>query len=377
MLTLLRIASDVRYAGSTTADDAFPYAKTKYPTARLATGRSALFYLLKDIILEQNKQQHTVFMPAYVAEGVIKPFLLANINIIFYELNDDLTPNIFNLIDLFKKNKNKAILVIINYFGFSANWAELMKVISEYHPVVINDCAHAPFSRDINGDLLSEMGDFTLYSLNKVLPVTDGAMIFSKDQRFESLYKEKDHKTLPEAAIKNYESHLRYCKLLRDGTSQVANADFLTKLNDYYQHYYNIINSDLQPYRQSERSTEIERDFAYSACIKQRISNAQRVYDNLLSGPLTLLHPMIPQGIVPFALPVIAPVEQLDRIYKKLFECGVLLSRLDSYWNFIPTHDSSQYQAEEKFLKRHFLIPISEHILNADIDEMIYQINKL
>ena len=73
---------------------------------RAATGRSLLLHLARRL------NPGAVFMPCFVPEGVIKPFLAAGVDVIFYRLTPQLYPDIEHLRELLPKSKASEQLLV-------------------------------------------------------------------------------------------------------------------------------------------------------------------------------------------------------------------------------------------------------------------------
>jgi|APSaa5957512535_1039671.scaffolds.fasta_scaffold30594_2 dTDP-4-amino-4,6-dideoxygalactose transaminase len=340
---------------------------------RLATGRSALFHLIQRL---EYPYAETVLLPSYVAEGVIQPFITAGSRVIFYQLEPNLTPNTKDLGLLLEEVKGKAVVVLIHYFGFLAHSSELSSVLEQYQPVVVDDCAHALFTTTTDGMPLVESVEIFLYSLNKFLPVTDGAILASNRSDVNLTLDEKTLPELPSNALQKYQQHLDVGLALYESSDREDAKYLLEKMGKYYQSYYDIINSDLIPFRQSMRSRQIEETYPYDFLIKNRLLNSRVVYRELKSEVFTLVYPNLIPGVVPWCIPARVPANRRDEIISALFEENILLSTLQDKWDFIPYEQSNRFKIEIKFMEEHILIPVSEFIPIDSIRNMVKRLNQ-
>jgi dTDP-4-amino-4,6-dideoxygalactose transaminase len=365
MLTLFRHAVE-----AASGSEGFPLPRPHASLCRLATGRSALLHLIQRLPSSCAK---TILLPAYVAEGVIQPFRAAGFEIVFYRLQPDLRPDVEDVSTLLQQAGAQAIMVQIHYFGFPARSEALSSVLSRHDAIVVDDLAHAPFTV-VNGSLLGEGADLALYSLNKFLPVVDGAILLSRRADIDVAIDEAALPELPDGAQAAYRDHLQAAAELSacDDPAQARQA--LQVLGATYERYYAVINGDLSPHRQSAASRQAEASFPYRPLIEQRQANSRILYEGLKSNAFTLVYPKLPAGAVPFCVPARVAAERRDEILERLFARGILLSTLQDKWDFIPADRQAHFAVESAFLREHVLIPVSEFI---SADAMWYIVEQL
>jgi len=110
----------------------------------------------------------TVLLPAYLCREVLKPFL-GKTQVEFYDLGSDLTVDP-EKIKLKLSKGNIKLLVIINYFGFLQPYRKEIKTLcADKGTVLLEDCAHSLLTEGSG-----EVGDLSIYSFRKLLPVPDG-----------------------------------------------------------------------------------------------------------------------------------------------------------------------------------------------------------
>ncbi|MHB1530116.1 MAG: hypothetical protein ACYCXT_11945 [Acidiferrobacteraceae bacterium] len=370
MLTMFRLAIDEEELGPDGGGIPIPATATSMCT--LATGRSALTHLIRRLPSPHAK---TVLLPSYVAEGVIQPFLAAGFSVLFYRLRADLSPMADDIESLLEQIDGTATVVVIHYFGFLQRSPGLSLAIARHNAVVVDDCAHAIFTSSPSGRPLAEEADLCLYSLNKFLPVVDGATLISMRPDVDLALDESQLSELPEEAQQRYQDHLQAGRDIFDSHNPTQAQCFLKELESSYERYYGIINSDLVPYRQSARSRRMAASFPYNRLIQRRLLNSQIVYERLKSPIFTLVYPVLPAGVVPWCIPARVPAPRRSEILDKLFAQDILLSTLQDKWDFIPTLRRDHYMVESAFLDEHVLIPISEFITPAFIQDMVKRLN--
>jgi len=152
-------------------------------------------HLLRNLGFQREK----ILLPSYIGwsvnegSGVFDPIVEHKFAYEFYKIKHDLSTDLEDLKSRLAKGNVKAVL-LIHYFGFlQSDLPAIVKLCQEYHTLLIEDCAHTLTSIH-EGRELGCWGDFGLYSLHKVLPVTNGGMLRINNPDFFSIpaMEEKD-----------------------------------------------------------------------------------------------------------------------------------------------------------------------------------------
>lgn len=367
MLTLLRLATEFSECARESDGILLPAGASS--ACRLATGRSALFHLISRLPVGHGK---TVLLPCYVAEGVIQPFRAAGFDVRFYRLGADLQPDEGDVADLLSDAPVQVVFMLIHYFGYPSASRTLLAMLRQAAALVVSDCAHAPLTRTEIGMPLGEIGDIALYSLNKFIPVCDGAILSSMTPRVDVALDEAALPTLPAPTVKAYARHLQACRLLFDAPSSARAAEYLDMISSAYEEYYKFINCDLSPRRQGVESYHIEARFPFCEAAKVRRRHGARVTQALAGNPLIRpLWPTLPVQVVPFGIPVTVADQRRDDVQRRLFEDGVLASTLVDKWDFVPRQREGHFAVELSFLRDHLLLPVSEFMSDEDATRLI------
>jgi hypothetical protein len=199
----------------------------------VASGREALFSIL--YFLNTKFEINILLLPDYICSSVIKAALKLNYNLVFYNLNADLTINKEKFI--LKKN-NQAIL-IINYFGLCDVNGDINWLKNKYpNTYIILDNVQAFFEMNKITN-----ADFAFTSFRKTLPVTDGGWVKAKYSfdSFSEVKKSKNdfsnYKLL--AAILKYYSHDieipddLYLNLFYEGEKLIDNYTTPREISDF------------------------------------------------------------------------------------------------------------------------------------------------
>ena len=123
------------------------------------SGRNALQAIIKEL-----KECHTVAMPSWCCDSMIKPFLEAGVEVHFYPVywHDGLVQEISLDCD---------VLLLIGYFGYTSVTPDL----SNYKGIIIRDVTHSIFSSSYSD------ADYYFGSLRKWCGVWTGGYAWKKD----------------------------------------------------------------------------------------------------------------------------------------------------------------------------------------------------
>lgn len=133
------------------------------------SGRSALYYALLSARLPRDT---VVWMPSFHCGVEVDAAISAGCKIDFYRVAPDLS---CDMEDLDRKLREKpGPVLLIHYFGFPQPcMPEIVKLCNRHGVLLIEDCAHALFSR--GGDrYLGQYGALAIFSLRKSLPLLEG-----------------------------------------------------------------------------------------------------------------------------------------------------------------------------------------------------------
>lgn len=146
-------------------------------------GRSALAYIINGLNLEQGSK---VLLPEYHCPAMIEPFVWANVNIEFYRLNSDLSIDI----EAFEKQLENDVgaVLLVRFFGFATNIEEALVKAKTKSAYVIEDCAHAFFSEQLQNK--EQRSDASFCSLNKFFSCFDGGMLRTLNQQLKTNLKQ-------------------------------------------------------------------------------------------------------------------------------------------------------------------------------------------
>lgn len=140
------------------------------------------------------------WVPAYFCDGSLFELRQTGANIVFYSVNDDLTPDW----DFCNRNANRGIdiFLLVHYFGFPTISSESSNFCKSHKAWLVEDASHVLMAQDGVG----QIGDFVFYSPHKHLPLPNGSILIARTSGPSSLVVSKSFKGLLEeiTASKNY-----------------------------------------------------------------------------------------------------------------------------------------------------------------------------
>jgi len=116
-----------------------------------------------------------VLYPKICCDVLMVPAHNLGVKVLFYDVDDQLRPDMESIKKLVSGNSVKAILAI-HYFGFSVDLDELKQFTVANGLFLIEDAAHS-FSSKQNGYPLGAVGDISILSYRKSVCVVNGAAL--------------------------------------------------------------------------------------------------------------------------------------------------------------------------------------------------------
>jgi len=125
-----------------------------------------------ELLLEKKGIKNgKIFVPSYICFEPLIPIKKDNINIHFYSINDDLSPNWEKLESFVQTKFIPDVFVLVHYFGFKNEIKSATDFCKKYNIELIQDAAHVflPFEGLFN--------NITIYSPRKFLPIPEGGIL--------------------------------------------------------------------------------------------------------------------------------------------------------------------------------------------------------
>lgn len=160
------------------------------PYVKCLNARGGLSALLSAMHLSEDD---TVLLPSYIGwspregSGVLDPILASKVHYRFYKVDRLLQVDLDHLAHQLSSVKHIRLVLIIHYFGYvDPNYHRIVDMSHRQGAYILEDEAHAMFT-DLVGGLAGREGDFSLFSLHKMLPLTRGGMLLANNLEASSV----------------------------------------------------------------------------------------------------------------------------------------------------------------------------------------------
>jgi len=350
------------------------------------SGRYAIALALKHIGL---KSGDAVLIPAYHCEAMVVPVKWMGVRPVFYSINADTS---INLDDIRQKiNSNVKVIIVTHYFGFVQDLKEIRDLCDQQGIRLIEDCAHAFFGADNNQQVVGKVGDYTIASSMKFLPLYEGGLLCSetidlKDIELTSPAFSFQLKSL----INTLERSLAYNRL--GFTGKLLNAVFNLKSALWTALKKNRKSSQVVSSGPSSSDGGygldeewIHKSISWPSQLIIRLSDlnntAHRRRENYLKMDATLAklpncHPLfetLPQQVVPWVYPLYVndPVQCFSMLKKQ----GVPIWRFGEFLD--AEVDEKTCSVSVDYSKHIFQFPCHQSLSDRDISWMLSQITQI
>jgi hypothetical protein len=322
----------------------------------LATGRTALDHIIRDILATQKFQR--AYLPSYCCQTMIDPFLAHNIEVEFYNV----IVNDAGLLEInLEQEQTYGVVLIMNYFGFiQSDFSEIIKQVKmKSSTVVIEDATHSLFC----SKRFHQMSDYTFASFRKWFATPGGAIAVKMKSPFMIKAPQDVHTEYVElrtSAMTSKAHHMKKKGENKEGYLKVfAEAE-------------KLLDQDYQDYLIDEDSLSILNHLNVDSLREKRIENGRLILGNLVeSKHLQKLVAHISDDECPLFIPVKVPPAQRALLKHYLSKNKVYCP---SHWPSSPSHrlDAGTIDLYDSELS----IVCDQRYTNSDIIRMISLINK-
>lgn len=299
-------------------------------------GQSSIEFILQDIDLKEHEY---ILMPSYLCPTILYKFAKKNINVVFYEIEEDLSINIKSVKELMERFNVKA-LFFIDYFGFYHNEETLnyFKILKENGIILIEDAVQMLWFNKLN----KFIGNYVFNSYRKFFPSDGSLVLCHKSLKLNIL--EDDYYNLM------YEARIKKTEYIKNNVGK--EDDFLNKFSEAQEWYYkrDTINA------MDTQSKEFLRHVNYSLVKEQMLNNYIYLYNKLkeFNNVKILFNKDRIEDNVPLAMPIL--ISNRDFVRKELRKYNIYCA---VHW------DITKESFVEKFPKS---IEVSKSILSIPID---------
>lgn len=268
------------------------------------------------------RSDESVALPAYLGwsaregSGVFDPVMSLGLRFAFYRVDSSLNIDLEDLSRLLARVRVR-VLVLIHYFGrVDPHAAEAAELGRTRGAIVVEDSAHAMLT-DLVGGVAGRLGDASIFSLHKLLPVETGGLLVMRGGRASPV---------PTATLRPDDV-------------------------------------DVLPW-----------SFDVRAIAERRLENARRLETLVseLDGNVVPLWTTWPEGCVPQSYPVIIKHADRDRLYERLNSRGFGVVSL--YHSLVNPIDRGAYPDSYRVSRRIMNLPVHQDVdsdqLRALVDEL-------
>lgn len=338
-----------------------------YEHAWFGSVRSTLPELFRMMKIEKGD---IVLLPAIAPHGIVLPCRKNRLKILFYHLDNSFNPDTEHIRLLLKETNTKA-LFLIHFFGINRDFADIAQLAKETGAVVFEDCAHTLFDdfRDIPS---GKTGDIALFSLNKILPVPDGALFISNSKDISLKEIATARSLYNTIAVRAGHLHL----LLRTFTAYHQRSVPLRKLLTIaaklcYALYYFALCRTRRPSALSARTELLLKKLNIPKIIKLRMANAETIAGVLPGGKEEILN----NGQILSGIPVTGADAQSQK--RRLAEHKIYTMTCNRRWWFVAPSLREEFKNEYRLLNNHLLIPVNENIGSVQLRYLADKVNKI
>lgn len=264
-----------------------------------ASGRSAIYNILA--YLKEKSGIKSVLFPDYLCESVYQMAEKNQMEVEFYELDEQLNPILKDLQS--KYDQSKAVL-LINYFGLK-DCKSMVEQLRSVHKemVIILDNVQAPYEM-----LNVTDADYTFSSFRKAFPVADGSWVLSKKDSLPQYNQVNEFAQYKIAA--SYLKAIRDQHLFKDEVYLDLFHKGEVKIDDDYQ-------TDM-----TQLSKDILANMEWNRWAILRKRNAEVIVEGLKQLGITPIVE-VNEKQVPLFVPI--RIENRDKVRKAMFTNNIFL----------------------------------------------------
>jgi perosamine synthetase len=345
----------------------------KASTYFVRKGRTAIRKACELLKLEPGSE---ILVPAYNCGSEIDAILGSGASVVLYRIDKNCRIDIGDIVRRIT-SKTKAIY-IIHYFGFPQNFRELTSVSIEKKIPLIEDCALALFSKD-GTSKLGMIGDLSIFSFPKTLPVPDGGALVVKDAKAMQFSWILDGSVTGESFLsllpllkatflrslsrwRMYHSKMYsigWPKTHRNSSDGGSVGGKLNKMPTTYYYDDALTNKGI-----SRTASYMLKMFDVDSIVQKRRNNFRQLFILLSESPCyEPLYKELPEGICPLNFPIV--VRNRDSLTSKLQDLSIDACQ---WWKgYHPALSWGEFP-EACFLKDNILtLPVHQDLNDKDI----------
>lgn len=305
-------------------------------------------------------------LPAYLYDGILKPFAEENIGVRFYKVKRDLTMDIGDIES--KINENTKMLFLIHYFGFPQPVAKLRKLRNANPSCsIVEDTVQSFLSTRLDGTM-GRSGDFSFNTYRKLGPFLDGSLLLVnkpvegvdwkkwKDRQFQHFLGASSRYVAMNLKNLYLKTHLvpktPHLRLFRYAERLVADHPMLAEM--------------------SWMSKRLLDGFDFEEAIVRRRENFQYLLNNWESDLIVPLFRSLPGSVCPLGFPVLT--KDRNRVGSKLNEANIYCP---VHWELPSEIDNDEFATSWEISRSILMIPIDQRYGTEEMDYILDRIQTI
>ncbi|MDD0852515.1 DegT/DnrJ/EryC1/StrS family aminotransferase [Halobacteriovorax sp. GB3] len=280
----------------------------------LSHARNGIFQALE--LIKREDERRRVLAPASICSVAIAPIINQGYEILYYDIDDQFNPVLNENLDL----TNVSIFLYVNFFGLSSSAQKVREFCNQHQIYMIEDCALTMPSSDQSQ--IGKIGDFSIFSLRKFLPIPDGAVLVCNNEQFNLNNIGFNNQSFKEE-VKQFISFMVI--LLKPMLSSFLKFKYKKiQLSKPLKNYEDL---DLSFQNYSKRISKISRHLLKFISIKKYIEERNTIFQSVVrsldkSKVQVLIHESNKDAIA-YIVPV--RLENRDNILESLYREGLFL----------------------------------------------------
>ena len=281
-----------------------------------------------DVLLYLNKHRRilnpVILMPSFIPAKLYRTVLAAGYEPRFYEIynctDDAVTRCSFDLNEIEKLiDENTKGIFAVHYFGYPADILPLRKIADEKNIALIEDCAHV-LDCSIKEGKLGSFGDFSIFSIRKMLVLSDGGLLVINKPAadFRPGYKRRVRSLY--TFLKLVQSRAKYFYIHLFNGNDLLHLIKIPQVGNFDRSRKNVVNV--------KKISLLSELYANIADIREnsecRRKNYKYLYETLnYFSFLKPLYKEIPAGWSPYSFPVLVDADKRDLLQRELLKAGI------------------------------------------------------
>lgn len=335
-------------------------------TIFLESGRVALWGALRALGLGAGDR---LVVPAYICDSILPALAALEVEPRFVATDWRLRPDLAGLER--ELAAGARAMLVVHYFGFPApSLGEVTQLCAEYGAGLIEDCAHALFSRN-RDEPLGRRGAAAIFSPWKSLPLPDGGALVLNGR-----VAPKDLAELPRPRRRVTARRLAYraISVVETALGRSPRLWLLRSRALRRTMQARVAEAALVPRRSSSLAEAIVRGTAAGRVVARRRAHYERVGRAVqAAGWAEPLYPELAEGVCPLSFPILA--DDRDRRRRELLAAGV---NVRAYWEQLPSGVSVDAFAEAHAVADRILVlPVHQSLTPRQLELLTDIIRRL